>query len=51
MCEVSAFCHINNKVVAMYQKIDNLSINLVDPKIPNCEIDGVGGYIDFACQM
>ncbi|KAK2393252.1 hypothetical protein QL285_055218 [Trifolium repens] len=54
MYEVSSFDHMNAKVDALTQKIDNLTVNpaaTVAAVTPNCEICGVSGHNAANCQL
>ncbi|PNY08730.1 1-aminocyclopropane-1-carboxylate deaminase-like protein [Trifolium pratense] len=47
MYEVSIFDHMNAKVDAITQKLDNLTVN----PAPSCEICGVPGHVAANCQL
>ncbi|XP_058761643.1 uncharacterized protein LOC131635058 [Vicia villosa] len=54
MYEVSGIDHVNAKVDALTQKIENLSMTpsaIVAAIAPNCELCGVQGHIVSECQL
>ena len=54
MYELSSFDHVNAKVDALTQKIENLTITpaaTVAAVAPNCEICGVPGHVALECQL
>lgn len=54
MYKLSSFDHINAKVDALTQKIDNLTITpatTVAAVAPNCEICGIPGHAAPECQL
>ena len=54
MYKVSSLNHMNTKVDALHQKLDNLSstpIANVAAVTPSCKIYGVPGHITVECQL